>query len=456
MAIVLLKLAAFTALCYYFSKACFNNCGLNKDNYFSQDFILNTVTGICSHLLLTHLLSYITQNVTTSIYLSLSILVSTSVVLTIKNKIAWTKIFNQVDLFDLGCIGISGLLASFYKIRYELFGDSARFHLALVGSISNNNIYPPVYPSNHDLPMPFYHYGLDFSLTNLKTITGLSTIEIFPIHTGFTCFLGLVAVFVFFRYFIKSPIYSFLATFFYLTISHTSIEFLTREIFNITSPDFIKSWKSTLGLYGASGLGDGRGGLYFMLSFTFLLIIISVVSGLQTSSRMKLINLIPITAISFMLFMFKNALWSMTFAATLISLTLILINKVFINKEKTFRFIINSAILVISVYLGKILSFSNPLSMGFNGIDPVTWAPSLKWVMHSFGYLSYFYDNEYMNNVATVTDLSQAAQRPLNLFFSTLSMRKFGYVFIPAILLFIYQVSQKQINKSSLIFFITC
>ncbi|MDD9898844.1 MAG: hypothetical protein OXU45_07585 [Candidatus Melainabacteria bacterium] len=431
-----LKILVFVLISYAFGKTICRE-KFERTNLL-QDLVVHAAIGMSSHLLICHLLSFLTQSFSKSVWISL-------VLMTLTVLIARVKIFekHELDIYD-GLATVTALaIAVVSQMRYQLVGDSARFHYALIGSITNNDIYPPIYPSNHELSMSFYHFGLDLFASNLKIISGVSTISSSAMQVAVTAFLAVLAIFMFFRFFIESRAYAFFAAFFYMFISLNAIEYFFREIAHFGTPRFFEIWSQVLNIYGSGGINGGRGGLF---NITLLSLILLILTRLSKLKEVKFP--IGIVILSFFLYMFKSSLWTIVVLATALACA-ILVLKAILKKEQVKELIFGSALLGLSLYLGKVICFCKALSFGFNGIDPVAFAPSWNWTMHSPGFFKHFYSMDYLSQLPSLPDLTHATQRPQASLFSTMALRKFGALFLLALSLLFWQFSRKKINKSS-------
>ena len=130
--------------------------------------------------------------------------------------------------------------------RDQAFSSSDRIHIALIASVANNDIYPPLSPIGRNFSMSDYHFGTDLIGASIKTITGLASFDAISLQIAFGAGLGFLAIYTLAESYLKEKylsLYASLVIFFYTSIN--SLEFFFKEItkiFHVDITAFLTAW----------------------------------------------------------------------------------------------------------------------------------------------------------------------------------------------------------------------
>ncbi|MCE2928393.1 MAG: hypothetical protein LW817_02035 [Candidatus Caenarcaniphilales bacterium] len=392
-------------------------------------------------IFLAHILSYLTQNFSLSSQISFALSIVLIIFITRKCKI------QKLELWDFGYITFALLMAVSMAVRDAVYGNPDNFHIALSSSIANNNIYPPILPSTFDTTMSNYHYGVDLIGASIMSLFGLDAITAHTIQIGLDVFLAVWLLFTLIENFTSSKLTSLIlgiVVTFYTSIN--SLDFFVREIGNISnyqpaqflSTWLMASWTSVAHMTSQLRLPSQNS------CFIYVFLLITVLALNIKKDKVNNLDMLLIMLSSFMIYFTFPAFYYPILAALLIYLAFEFIKK----PKETF---VKSLWIVIPMIIGKFLTFTHSGTEA-GGVKVLSIQPDLTWYNWGKGYLRYFYDQYYFQNLETGFDYVNPAYHWKIPLFSSITFREFGFELIIATAILIHQITKKQINKSVLIY----
>ncbi len=422
-----------------------------------EKLVLCFISGLSFFILITHLLSLLTQSFRFSIHCSLGILTVASIVIYLrngKNRLNFLSIFFKDS--SLYIFSSALLVAIIMYFRDQIFGSPDRIHLAFISSIANNDIYPLKLPVDQSFSLANYHYGTDLIGATIKVISQLPIWEVMSIQIALGSFLAFMGLFILLKTFIQSNKASLAATFFVLFFtSINSIDYFIREISKITSlpiDNFLKNWLMvswTSISHMTSQLRLPSQNIAFTFCFTLLIISFVYFSHFFKGKTQELNISFAITTstVSFMLFFCYPAFWYPSLAAITFYGFIDIIQEKNYLRNRT----LNLLFFLFLLYLGKILTFC-PSEAFSSDVKTLVFDPSLTWVHWGKAYIMYFYDVSYLKTLAVSFDPVTDSNLLFIPLFSSISFRDFGFCIITASILAISQFKKKY-NLNYIIFY---
>lgn len=410
-------------------------------------FTLNLAIGLGSFILLAHLIAGVLQSYALATKITCFIFVILAILSIL--KIRSIKSFFS----EIGGSGVlpwlsAATLAILMYYRDQLFSSSDRIHIALIASVANNDIYPPLSSAGKNLSMSDYHFGTDLIGASIKTITGLISFDAISLQIALGVGFGFLAMYTLAEFYLKDKslsVYASLIIFFYTSIN--SLEFFFREfpkLFQSNMILFLNSWLMaswTSISHNTSQMRLPSQNIAIGLVFVLITLIL-----LYLESKDKSI-LYPILPVSFLLCFCYPSFWYPLLSACFI---VVCCDYVY-HKMK----VIQGVSLLGFIYIGKVLCFNH--STGVNdSISTFILKPSLEWVNWGKSYLSYFYSPNYLMNLGKSYDPVTASYLLSIPLFSSISFRDFGFSAILASILFIRKFINKESNYFDLIYITAC
>lgn len=440
---ILILFLYFLAL--YFCGSLFSFSYLrNKDSGFGSvaKVALNCALGLGLHISSSHLLSFITHSFNISSKITFGLILLASVYHLIRHKT--NTIEFSLNKCEIWAFALALLFAAFGGIRGHLT-DSDNTHIAWISSIVNNNVYPPVLPVNPDYSLNFYHYGVDLTGAAISSITGLMPWDTLSVQVGIGTFLVFLALFSTFNFFWRKPFNSLLATlivFFYT--STISLEFILKyfpQIINSAQA----SWPAILNAWQNASLPAIGHIPYFsvlvsqnpaIVALLMIFLISFIGEGFEFKNKKFLYC--GIIFLSFLAYFYYPAYWY----PSLVGLF------VFGALKANYR--LHYLCVLVSMVLGKLITFQFSSTEFEGGIKALLWKPSLYWDHFNMNYLYYFDFKPDGFWAKPITDYVSGKTIFSMHMFSLDSFRNFGFILICALLLLVYLSQKKKLDNSVL------
>lgn len=406
----------------------------------------NSGIGFALILLAVHLFSFATQNTQVSTLVVFGAIIILSLVF--RSRI---KLIN----FDLNSllVGLFALVVALCLGYKDMkFGNPDNFHIPLTASISENQFYPPIYPSTHDTDMSHYHYGVDLIGAIFKHVFGLPIWEVHSLQIFFCVLLTLLTMYALINSFVKQAKLSVALTVFvtfYTSIN--SLDFLLRELTRISKyslVDFLASWllmSWTAVSHMTSQLRLPSQNSAFVFAFVALTLITQYFASKDKQIRP---DFFAIMLCAFGIYFTFPAFFYPIFASVGLGLLWELLlsykNKKLSTKSK------NIFLILVCALAGKILTFTgDPANL--NGVKTLIFAPSFHWYHWGKIYIQYFYDKAYLSTLGTGFDYVYPSYHPHIPLFSTITLREFGFSGLIGLSVFIYFAIKKKLDASCLL-----
>lgn len=418
-----------------------------KEKLSLADFAINLVTGFGAHIFLAHLISFITQSFNKSIYIILALAVLS--IFIFKNKlkaIELEKYEGWVSIFAL-------IFGFFFAMRDKYFGNPDNFHLIYTASISENEIYPPIFPNGTEMDMSHYHYGVDLIGAAFKTMFAMDLWDAHSFQIFFDVALCIVALYALIKIFVKNTKSASLVLLF--SVFYTSInalEFFFKEFTKLGTFSldiFLKNWLMvswTAVSHFTSQMRLPSQNCAFFFSFVFVILL---VYHFRTKSQWLLASILisawglyssfpaffyPIVAAYgiFLLYQAHIEFWD---------------EKKFFGPKS--RAIVYALIVCV---IAKLLTFTSS-NVNEEGMKVLVVDPDFSWVHWGKSYVRYFFSMDYLKGLDTAMDYVYPSWHPQIPLFSGITFREFGFSGLLGLFIIVDQLRKKQLNESSLLWF---
>lgn len=400
--------------------------------------ILSIILGISLHTLLAHITAHLMGSYATGVMVSTLVILILDAIIIIKKKpqniqevVPFLQGSNQlveklnelISIKNFGALAITIALifSAMMYFRTDSFGTPDNIHYGVISTISQNNLYPPSFPTNQDMSLNFYHFGTDLIGASIKTLTQLPVWEVINLQIAlgtFTCFL---ALFVLVNFFLKSKKYSLLCTLsIILFMSINSLEFFLRELPNFFTSEltlmlkkwFLVSWTSVSHITSQLRLPSQNISFGFIFTLIFLLLGSKEIKFNELKNFNNLMRYFAIAICSFMAYFTYPTFWYPVLAGS--------IGFLIITRKPHWL------IAVAAIYLGKVLCF-NTSHITSQNIQTLIFAPSLDWYHWGKAYLRYFYETDYLKTLMNGLDPYSGSRNISIPLFSSISLRDFGF-----------------------------
>ncbi len=416
------------------------NPSLSLSAYLTKLFIL----VFASLLLLSHLLSFVTQSASLSIKIALVLILIAGFLLRDKVKLP------KFNWWDLAVWAFALIVAILMASRDRFWGNPDNFHIPLTASIATNDIYPPILPSSFDVTMANYHYGTDLIGAMFVTLFKVDAINAQTLQVGFDVFLCILALSLLVESLMPSRLQAFLVTLaitFYTSIN--SLDFFVREITNITNVPIkqflaswlMMSWTAVAHMTALLRLTCQNSVLFF--AFVAITILIGTLKYKDKN------YFIPLLLTGFgVYFTFPAYFYSLlAIFACLLIWELYQSSK---TKKLISESVLQSVYMILAFYIGKVLTFTGDFGNS-NGLKGLVVAPSLEWINWGKAYIGYFYDQSYLQGLKAAVDHVHVGYHPIIPLFSSITFREFGFEALVALAIIAYQFYKKTLNYSLLL-----
>lgn len=409
--------------------------------------------GFAINIFIAHCLAFITHSYKQASILTLSFVICALIYLIFSKKYSPIKDVN-FKKSDLLIIITALLIAISCGIRGNLT-DSDNTHIAWDATLVNNNIYPPLLPPNKEIPLTFYHFGIDLSVSSIISNTGAEPWNAISIQVGIGTFMVFMALFVILETFIHQFPLNFICTlfsFFYTSI--LGIEFFYKYfkvIHTVPLLLFFKHWQN------ASLPAIGHLPYYAVLisqnlSMCCMFVLIILALRLDFTKQFTAPVFIPFLFCSFLSNFSYPGFWYPTIAGFALyfffwNLNILIQEGAAVFKSPIFR---NSLMILFCFAIGKYLSGSG--SYDFSGVKAFVFAPSMYWDHFAMQFLSYFDTKMDGISIKPVTDFVSGKTIPNVHLFTLTTFRNFGFLTIIATIITIYKVIKKDFDKSLLFY----
>jgi hypothetical protein len=426
----------------YFLGSIINPESKDKNNFCT--LTNNTLIGFSTSILGIHLLSFITQN----IFLSIIIFYISSVffIVILRQRIK-TTILHSSEYLSVFFAFLAGLAMSY---RDHRFGNPDNFHMFYTASLSENNIYPPIYPADSLADMSHYHYGVDLIGSIIQKLSNTNIWDAHSLQIFVCVFFTILALISLIKNYQQKFWTAFFVTVFvsfYTSIN--SLDFLLREIKNISNYDImdflakwlVMSWTAVSHLTSQLRLPAQNSALIFC----FLLIILS--KSFIDGEKQKP-NILIFTSASFCLYFCFPAFYYPICGAIFFYFIVELFKS---YKTKTFNQNSKNLFLIL-VYcvLGKFLTFtSDPANL--NGVKTLIFSPSFHWYHWGKAYLGYFYSPAELYKFKQGFDYVYSSVFPRIPIFSSISFREFGFCGLVGLLCYSFKIYKKKTDGSEIL-----
>jgi hypothetical protein len=421
----------------------------DKKNFPLYAISISLISGLSLHILSAHLLAFTVHSYHKALWISLALMLLL-ILLRIKKSLPTLRSSLPTGTYEYSVLLIALLFSAFMTFRDISFGTPDRIHFTLIASITNNNIYPPIYPVDQHLSMSFYHYGTDLITASIKSFCRFAVWDAASMQIGLGTFLSFLGLYSLLRFFLSNNTISlFMTLSVFLFTSINSIDFLIKEFpYNrgYHQLRFFKAW-TIMSWTSVSHMGSQlrllSQNIAFPLSFTLSYLILVW----PPNWKLKSIYYSLIGIISFLLSFTYPTYWHVIFAASILFFGIKPIKDLTIGNRNS---IMEFPLLIGSFFAGKILCFGSKHTT-FNGINALIFSPSLEWVNWGKPYIKYFYRADYLSKLKIIDDPVTNGHLLSIPLFSSISFRDFGFSAILATLIFIYKIYKSKFDKSLLI-----
>lgn len=389
-------------------------------------------------LLTTHLLSFVTKNITLSSYLSLSLLTISAIIF--RSKLKSIDFLPKFDFYEITTTAIAATIGVLMGLRDLYFGNPDNFHIPLTASIADNNFYPPIFPSTASSDMSNYHYGVDLIGAIFKNLFNLSVWDAHSLQIAVGAGLTVLTVFALIEHFIqrsKTSLILSIVAIFYTSI--TSLEFISREWSQILQVDLnnflakwlLVSWTSVSHMTSQLRLPSQNCALFF----SFVLIIL-----LAEFLEKHKANYLGIITCAFGIYF--------TFPAFYYPIVGAFIILFLIKSYSSLKSQVSGLLLVLAaLYLAKFLTFTETAT-ALNGIKALTLHPSLTWLNWGKAYLNYFYTSQYLSGLERALDSVYPDAHIYIPLFSSITFREFGFDALVSFIISGYLIYKKKYSSA--------
>lgn len=409
----------------------------NKESNF-ESFVVNSIIGFTLFLLTSHLISFFLRDFDLSCKIVLFIYF-----------IGIAVLFKKIHLprftgFDIAVTALGILIGMFMGIRDFNFGNPDNFHIALTASVSENSIYPPIFPSDADFSMSSYHYGVELIGSIFKSLFNLSIWDAHSVQIFFGTVFCFVSMYCLANIFLKdrklSLVAAFFATFF---TSINSLEFLLKELFKIAdmgSIEFLRkwllvSWTSVSHMTSQLRLPSQSSAFFYAFLLLYL-----IYDSFKNNNRHEF----PIILFAFGLYFTFPAFFYPLLAST------ILVAGYDFYKTKKYKISLG---IIISLILGKLLTFTGGFADA-EGVKALVLSPDLYWLHWGKSYIRYFYDQAFLSQLSAAFDYANPAYHIQIPLFSTITIREFGFCALISLVFVGYKIKKKE-SDAFLIVYLT-
>ncbi len=409
---------------------------------FYERMPINFLLGLGVHIISAHFIAFISSSYRVGARISIALMIGYLIYMLYNKKLIVKEFFENSNRASY-LLFISTLIISISCAIRGHLTDSDNTHIAWMSSVVRNNFYPPNIPVDKSCSLTFYHYGIDLICSSINSVTGLMPWDAISFQVGIGAFLVISSVFCFTKLFLNRLNSRVFATFIICFFTSTvALEFFYKYITKISQIglyQFLHHWQNA--------------GLTSVVDIPYYLVLISQSMGLAPILVILFLVFIAeknnykanyyiypcLSILSFIAYFAYSAFWYPTF----IGLGLYF----FLANIKSFKLnnLINPALILLSVFIGKLLTLQFS-STNISDVNTMVVQPSLYWDHYAMNFLSYFDFNIDNNFIKPITDYNSGKTVFAVHLFSLTTMRNFGFIFLAAFGLLIYQLYKKSLG----------
>lgn len=422
--------------------------GFDKPLSFYERMPIDFLLGLSMHLTFAHLIAFLTSSYRVSAIISFVLMLGYLLYMVYSKKFALKEFFQNSSQASY-LIFVGTLIISIWCAVRGHLTDSDNTHIAWMSSIVRNNFYPPNIPVDKDYSLTFYHYGIDLICSSINSITGLMPWDAISFQVGIGAFMVISSIFCFTKLFISQLSNRIFATLIICFFSSPiAIEFFYKYITKLSEigfSAFLHHWQN-------AGLSSVANIPYYLVLISqsmglapIIIILFLVFIAEKNNYKANSYIYFSLSLLSFIVYFAYSSFWYPTFVGLILYFA--------ISNIKSFNFkkLINPSLILLSIFLGKFLTLQLG-STNISDVNAIVIQPSLYWDHYAMNFLGYFDFKVDNNFIKPITDFNSGKTVFAVHLFSLTTMRNFGFIFLLAFALWIYQLYRKSLGFLSVLF----
>lgn len=414
---------------------------------------LNFISSFCLFILITHLISFLTQSFVNSMIFSFTFLLIATITLLIlkrehfdlNNDFKLSKPFLNLLFLFVALV----LAYNFFLKDYAYDGSWDRILHAYSASLLENNFYPPKHPNSIDMSTQAYHYGTSVFTSLIQWVSQTEIVMSMSLVIGFTAFVSFLALASFISIYISNSIFVLVLTFFALYFSSfNALEFMFFHSKKISVPTDFQQYLNLLsGVSAMSVKTMGKRMAYYgwAIGYSFLFSLITVIAIYFKENKKPYLH---IFLVSFFLYFTYSPFWYPLLGGVLLFLFF-----EFLLTRKDLKYLLtNSFYLILTFGISRFLTFTSSMTKE-QGLNLMIFKPSSACSMWDVGYWNLFEPSTVLQSFSKKYHYYGDRfylEIPLS---SSIAMREFLLVAIIATLVFVFLLYKKELHDFIVLYF---